>query len=241
MKNYTKTIALLLITAVAAQAQKYYLEMNGYVGFTQNRFVFGSVSGTALGFQQPVSIKVSFDLSDTPDPFSQPGISGYRGTHAVEAQDYSIIIGDPTKQGWHMDFNGYYTSQSHNRFNFLNNGTYSRLGVSVRPYMVSEPVSMFGVSVMDFQTNFTTPDDSGNLFETLTLSDLLNIELSDFSSAGWNVQSPEFVSNWFTLGGPITSIQVYPAAIPEPSTFAAVAGVGVLALAATRRRRRMGA
>ncbi len=41
-------------------------------------------------------------------------------------------------------------------------------------------------------------------------------------------------------GGALTSITVSTAAVPEPSAFAAIAGAGVLTLAAARRRRRNG-
>jgi hypothetical protein len=84
------------------------------------------------------------------------------------------------------------------------------------------------------------------MFNAATAEAIANTNFGDFNTFGYVQFSALDIYNlgdasnptghFIYFDGNISSITV--SAIPEPSAFAAIAGVGVLALAATRRRRR---
>lgn len=237
MKTYTKTFALLLITAVAAQASQYVLELTGWSSpFTTNRAAYGPTYSAALATSQPMKLTVSFDTDQAPysvGNYAFPRLLGY---------NYTLEVGP-------LNFDGFTSSSSGHQINLSNNPNAQTANSTLRASLNAggSSVEMFGLQYSGISFDLVTTEGTGTAFPTRTLYDLINIDLNQFipppgQPAGngngytsWRIEtySPVYTS----IGGWIDGIRVYPAVIPEPSSFAAIAGFGVLALAATRRRR----
>lgn len=147
---------------------------------------------------------------------------------------------------------GFFATLTFNGITFSNSGTYSTSLVIENDFEFSadrmefdtpagvQSWSQHGVEFSDGQGWSLTLSGPTGLFADASTQSLAETDFGNYSTFGYisffgvdTFGEPGF--NFLTASGTIQNISV--AAIPEPSAFAAIAGMGVLALSVTRRRR----
>ena len=227
------TLALAAGTAIAAPFQYY---VYNYTATVNSAATFGEVS-FAAGDTVTGSVYLRTGIANT-TTWAYPGENAVY-VDAVEA--FTFTHSDVSVLGT----GGGNVQISNNRRFVASGGGYSDgfdsvLGTETgNHFATSAPLSVSALS-MALNTNFLTPGDP-NLSAITGLSypnSALNVPLFNLNhnvTLGL-VGGSQLVATVQTVT--VSFANSVPSAIPEPSAFAAIAGCGVLGLAATRRRRR---
>lgn len=209
--------ALTLGLASASQAQTTVYRIAGTVG------IVGSNLGTSVAHGNAFQMDLTFDASQSPWHNS-----GTQALYNLQSTTLTIQSSGAGALTW---------TRSDPAGNNINHGFSVENSTTRDALVLNGPLtgpSLNGKAVYDFQFSFI--DTTKTVFTSATIP--LTLTIGSFNSKLLDLRFAGFTPGQDIITFNATSLQVNPSAIPEPSTYAALAGLAAFGLVLLRRRQR---